>query len=71
MANLVIKDLDDSAELDRQAMRKVTGGRRATPGLGLAQGPARSLLDISANERDSVLPKIGLGGGLLGGQDGL
>ena len=32
MARIVIKDLPDSIELDRQAMTRVTGGSRATGG---------------------------------------
>jgi len=35
MATLVIKDLQDSKELDKQAMRTIVGGRRSRPHVGL------------------------------------
>jgi hypothetical protein len=69
MANIVIQDLDDSAELDQEAMRKITGGRSSLPGLGLQQARPQTLLDRRSIEGDAVLPKIGLGAGFLGGKD--
>jgi len=36
MANLVVKDLKENVELDREAMRAVTGGRTSAPSLGMA-----------------------------------
>ncbi len=66
MAKIVIQDLDDSAELDQDALRKIVGGRRATSQPGLFQSQPQSLLDRRSIESDSVLPKIGLGDGFLG-----
>jgi hypothetical protein len=38
MANIVVKDLKENVELDREAMRTITGGR-AAPNLGMAAHP--------------------------------
>lgn len=71
MANIVINDLDDSAELDQDAMRMIAGGRRGSAGPGLLQTQPRSLLDRDSIEGNSILPKIGLGEGFLGGKGDL
>ena len=34
MANIVVKDLNENVELDRQAMRTIIGCRSSAPGLG-------------------------------------
>ncbi len=70
MANIVIQDLDVSAELDQQAMRKIVGGRAST-GLGLLHTKPQSLLDRRSFQSDALLTKIGLGIGILGRKDAL
>jgi hypothetical protein len=43
MATIVIKDLSENADLDRKAMRAITGGSRLRSGAGgLAQQPQRA-----------------------------
>lgn len=68
MAKIVIKDLAENAALDHDAMRKIVGGRVST-GLGLLHSKPQSLLDRRSIQGDSVLPKIGLSGGILGAKD--
>lgn len=70
MAKIVIRDLDDNAELDQHAMRQIVGGR-ASSGLGLLQTRPQTLLDRRSLEGDTILPQIGLGVGLLGDKDAL
>ena len=67
MAQIVIQDLAESAELDEAAMREVFGGR-AVPGYGRLEHRPLSLLDERFTGPDSVLPTIGLGTALLGGK---
>lgn len=35
MANIVIRDLTESVELDRKAMRSITGGKSTGPRMGV------------------------------------
>ncbi|MEL7538140.1 MAG: hypothetical protein AAFZ58_01870 [Pseudomonadota bacterium] len=65
MANIVIRDLDENAELDNAAMREILGGR---PGHGLssAQDRALAMTQSPLQNQDDFLPKIGLGVGFLG-----
>lgn len=42
MANIVIKDLTENVELDRKAMRSITGGKSTGPRMGVP--PYRSSL---------------------------
>lgn len=70
MSTIVIRDLDENAELDNAAMRQIIGGR-ASPGLGVLHAKPKTLLDRRTIEGDSVLPRIGLGGGFLGSEPAL
>ncbi len=66
MAQIVIHDLPENAELDDAAMRKILGGR-PTPRFGLQQ-PQTLILD-RLTQADSILPPIGLGSGFLGSKN--
>ncbi len=66
MAQIVIHDLPENAELDDAAMLKILGGR-PTQGFGLQQ-PQTLILDRLA-QADFILPQIGLGSGFLGSKN--
>jgi hypothetical protein len=67
MAYIVINDLDENAELDEAAMRKVLGGSRSQ-GFGLMYSGAqpRTLMLDRLAQANRILPQIGLGPGYLG-----
>ena len=59
MASIVIKDLTESTELDRQAMLAIAGGSRMRSGGGAPPRPAARrirLYDISAGSVDKPTP---------------
>ena len=67
MAQIVIEDLVESAELDDAAMRKVLGGSRwQGAGLMHAASQPRTLILDRLNRPNKILPQIGLGAGFLG-----
>ena len=55
MAMLVVKDLAENAELDRQAMRRITGGS-AGPRLGIPQFHSGHFHNPLAFEPVRVMP---------------
>ena len=58
MATIVIKDLPESSELDRAAMRAITGGSRFHAGNSNARQPVRRILlfDLSRSSQPPARP---------------
>jgi hypothetical protein len=66
MSKIVIKDLPESVELDREAMRAVVGG--AAPRLGMVSSPRSCFFAAPLSfETPKILPSpLDMGGLLLG-----
>ena len=65
MARITVKDLDESTELDRAAMRAITGGwsgARMRPGQALMRATFKNPLSF---ETPRYLPRFGLEAGFL------